>query len=69
MSTHGGIRPGAGRPPKTEKRVQIWPSVKKTTKAKLNLMAFQQNKPPGEIVDGLVENSDKILVDNRKRKK
>lgn len=69
MNTRGGIRPGAGRPRKAEKRVRMWPSVKVTTKQKLTKLAFDKTKSLGEVVDSLAENSDKILVDIGKKKK
>lgn len=54
--SHGGRRPGAGRPPRPpeEQRVQIHPSVLKSTEQRLNKLAFDLLVSTGDVIDRLV---------------
>ena len=55
---HGGTRPGAGRKPKDNKKVQMTVTVTKETRDTLKTMAEEQNSRPGAIIDKMLENPD-----------
>lgn len=53
---HGGYRPGAGRKPAENKRVQMVVTIKDTTKSTLKEKAKERNTSPGRLIDDLVDN-------------
>ena len=53
---HGGFRPGAGRKPAENKRVQMVVTIKDTTKSTLKDEAKERHTRPGRMIDEWVEN-------------
>lgn len=52
---HGGFRPGAGRKPAENKRVQMVVTIKDTTKSTLKEEAKERHTRPGRMIDEWVE--------------
>lgn len=53
---HGGLRPGAGRKPKDNKRVQMTVTVAEETKVTLKAEAQSRQTRPGVMIDEWVSN-------------
>lgn len=55
----GGKRTGAGRPPVSDKRIKIWPTVEPSTLATLSQIAFDGDLSLGEAIDKVTNKFDK----------
>ena len=53
--TWGGARPGAGRKPVDDKRVQMVITIDRETRDRLKAMARERHVRPGRVIDSLVE--------------
>lgn len=56
---HGGTRPGAGRKPKENKRVQMTVTVAEDTRTTLKAEAQSRHTRPGIMIDDWVSNFNK----------
>ena len=56
---HGGTRPGAGRKPKENKKVQMTVTVAEDTRVTLKAEAQSRHTRPGIMIDEWVSNFNK----------